>query len=150
MANMLLHLPPHATEPVPSNDLPGVDLLLLPPVPEARNVPHHPPNRCQVTVFRIIRSYMSGNYNRGNWSRQVPNSQAYRRAGGRRKWNAERKLKAQLRQQEMARLLGSGRAYTLSDLASLLGCGISTAWRDKQSLTALGCCPTCGHVRRAA
>ena len=40
---------------------------------------------------------------------------------------------SQLRQQEMARLLGTGRPYTLSGLASILGCGISTAHRDREN-----------------
>lgn len=82
------------------------------------------------------------------WSAPVSDSEAYKRAGGRRRYNAVRRLRAILRRQQVAELLASG--YSQAEIAERLGVSQSTISRDVLHLRAetrrRGTCPVCGRL----
>lgn len=70
-----------------------------------------------------------------------------RRAGGRRRYNAVRKVRAQLRRIEVAKLLIDGKRQ--KEIAALLSVHSSTICRDRAALIVEGrrsvVCPVCGN-----
>ena len=84
-----------------------------------------------------------------NWSAPVSDREAARRAGGRRRYNAWRKFRAEFRRTELARLLcvQGGLSFWRSGaaLARKLGVSRSTVCRDRQALLrSTYPCPHCG------
>ena len=72
------------------------------------------------------------------WSKLTSSEKVFRRAGGRRRYNAMRQRRAEARRQEMARVLGP---MALLDphglsvaLARAFGVSRQTAWRDLQRI----------------
>jgi DNA-binding NarL/FixJ family response regulator len=70
------------------------------------------------------------------WRQPVSSGDAYRRAGGRRRLNASRKLKAELRRFKVVPLLRSG--HTTREMAEALAVSVSTIRRDINTLLAGG------------
>jgi hypothetical protein len=85
------------------------------------------------------------------WSKPVSAEEAYRRAGGRRRYNRERQINAILRRVEVLDLLKVG-GYTLEQIGALTGTSTSTAARDVHRLMRLGVsvCPQCNTVHRTS
>ena len=83
-----------------------------------------------------------------NWSARVSDSLAQRRAGGRRRYNAVRRVNAECRKNEVARLLrclGLGRG-SRAEIARRLGVSRATVTRDVQALFAEATfCAACGR-----
>jgi len=80
----------------------------------------------------------------------VADGEAHRRAEGRKRWNAVRRLCAELRRAEVLRLLAAWgwERGTQSRIAEHLGVDRSTISRDLQKLLPLvEPCPTCGTLR---
>jgi hypothetical protein len=74
--------------------------------------------------------------NHQEWRRLVPDQHAYRRAGGRRAWNARRQIQQLLRRQQVAKLLRAGRSR--GEMAQALVVHPSTISRDLAALQAQG------------
>jgi hypothetical protein len=85
------------------------------------------------------------------WSRPISAAEAYRRAGGRRRYNRERQINAILRRADVLDLLKVG-GYTLEQIGALTGTSTSTAARDVHRLMRLGVsvCPQCNTVHRTS
>ena len=77
------------------------------------------------------------------WSQRISTADAYRRASGRRHYNAERQLNANLRRIELVPLLGKG--LTLEQMAIRLHTSTSTVFRDIKKILEpqQWSCPTC-------
>lgn len=78
--------------------------------------------------------------NRSDWSKPISTDAAYRRAGGRARYNMQRGDASFTRRQGLARMLG-GYAPTRGELASVarrLGVSKATASRDVARLKRLG------------
>jgi hypothetical protein len=87
------------------------------------------------------------------WSQEIDTNSAYRRAGGRRHYNAVRRFIQERRRAEVARLLsGKGALFRRGiqvELARELNVSRSTICRDIAYLIRLGWpCPTCGAYTR--
>ena len=82
-----------------------------------------------------------------DWSAQVPDDVAHRRAGGRRRYNAWRQFMAMYRRHKVAELLLGGMKQ--AQVARRLSVHPSTISRDVIWLNELAnrtrCCPLCGH-----
>jgi DNA-binding transcriptional ArsR family regulator len=79
------------------------------------------------------------------WSARVPDDEAYRRAGGRRRYNAVRQFRAELRLEKVGHLLRQG--LSRAEIARRLGVHPSTVSRDIRRMFAAGQvrrCPYCG------
>jgi DNA-binding NarL/FixJ family response regulator len=70
------------------------------------------------------------------WQQPVNSGDAYRRAGGRRRINASRQMKAELRRFKLVPLLRRG--YRAKEMAQELGVSVSTIRRDMAALLAQG------------
>jgi len=70
------------------------------------------------------------------WQQPVSSGDAYRRAGGRRRVNASRKLKAELRRFRIVLLLRTG--HSTREMAETLGVSPSTIRRDLNALLGEG------------
>jgi hypothetical protein len=83
-----------------------------------------------------------------NWSFPTSNSEAYRRAGGRRHYNHWRQTLALIRRTKVSRLLRRYPLFqrgTVTGIARELGVHPSTICRDIKALLKLGRpCPQCG------
>jgi DNA-binding MarR family transcriptional regulator len=79
--------------------------------------------------------------NRRAWHQRVSSEEAYRRASGRRAYNAVRTLRVELRRIKVARMLRQFPGIPLVDIADALGVHRSTVSRDRDALMA--------EVRRA-
>jgi len=85
-----------------------------------------------------------------DWSTPVSSTEAYRRAGGRRHYNAIRQFQAEWRRSQVAKLLlEQGDKYGVqADLARKLGVSEATVSRDIAALKANSApCPCCGRWR---
>jgi hypothetical protein len=87
------------------------------------------------------------------WSQTMDTGAAYRRAGGRRHYNAVRRFRREWRRAEVVRLLSCKGALfrrgLQTELARELGVSRSTICRDLAYLLRLGWpCPTCGAYTR--
>ena len=90
-----------------------------------------------------------------NWSNPISWQTVYRRASGRRHYNALRQFQAVIRRHTLLELLASGRYGRLGDhgvqtrLATVLGVHRATVCRDIQALLQQArkqrACPLCGH-----
>jgi len=82
-----------------------------------------------------------------DWSAQVPDDVAHRRAGGRRHYNAWRQFMAMRRRRKVAQLLRRG--YNQAQIARRLSVYPSTISRDGAWLNEVANrthrCPLCGH-----
>ena len=74
--------------------------------------------------------------NHRGWQQPVSDRDAYRRAGGRRRYNFARQLRAEVRLREVVRRLREGYSYT--EIAEALHVHRSTISRDVQKLLAAG------------
>jgi hypothetical protein len=85
------------------------------------------------------------------WSTPVSPEIAARRAGGRRRYNAERQCAAKLRRFEVVQLLKCG-GFTYAAMAAKLDVGISTIARDVKAIlnTETWICPCCNALHRAS
>lgn len=84
------------------------------------------------------------------WSESTSTDEAYRRASGRRKYNSVRQVRAILRRQEVAALLGQlGYGHGVQvQIARRLGVSPATVSRDVAALLAAPRrCPRCGYER---
>ena len=75
---------------------------------------------------------------REEWSKLTSSEEVFRRAGGRRRYNAMRQRRAEARRQEIARVLGpmallSPHGLSVA-LARAFGVSRQTAWRDLQGI----------------
>jgi hypothetical protein len=86
-----------------------------------------------------------------SWSRPIPAGQAYKRAGGRRHLNSQRRiamLKRRIQVTELAKQYGIGRGQR-SRFAKLLGVSKRTMSADFHALFGpAGRCPSCGASLR--
>jgi hypothetical protein len=93
---------------------------------------------------------------REEWRRVVPDSEAARRAGGRRRYNAARQRQARTRRRQVKRWLAvyGARPGLAKMLAQRLGVSVSTVRRDLQAVRAEAplplLCPECGLPRTLA
>ncbi len=94
---------------------------------------------------------MPGSDIRVQWSERVSDTEAARRAGGRRRYNAVRQFRAVLRRRKVARLyLEFGGGYGCqAEIARRLGVHPSTVSRDlailRRGAMMSPRCPFCGH-----
>ena len=83
-----------------------------------------------------------------DWGAWVPADVAYRRAGGRRHYNAWRQFMAIMRRRKVGKMLLAGKKQV--DIARALGVHRSTISRDVTWLRELanrrGRCPICGQI----
>jgi DNA-binding NarL/FixJ family response regulator len=79
---------------------------------------------------------MEDRMNAHAWQQPVSPGDAYRRAGGRRRLNASRKLKAEVRRFKVVPLLRSG--HSTREMAEALGVSPSTIRRDVAALLGAG------------
>lgn len=86
-----------------------------------------------------------------SWSAPINSDEAWKRAGGRRAYNARRTFAAEHRRAEVAKLLATfGVAKGVQAMiASKLGVSEPTISKDVKALLRSGCkvCPTCGGLR---
>jgi hypothetical protein len=84
-----------------------------------------------------------------NWSVPVSAEEAAKRAGGRRRYNAVRRLKMVLRRKQVAEwMMENGMDHgSTAQMAALFGVSRGTIWKDKVSiLTSHSNCPRCGTL----
>lgn len=88
-----------------------------------------------------------------NWSKPASDSEAARRAGGRRRYNSVRNLQAVMRRMEVINLVNTGSLGltewgTQTRVAAALGVSRATVCRDMKRLLEMGqACPCCGSYK---